>query len=148
MCFGACYTTDLAPKYIFVPGTKIYFGAGILLVILRPGLHLTTLIQEGLLKAGYSSREAAKKPCVTPKMRRKRIDWCMERLEWSEDQWMDVMWSDESNFELIRGTCKSVRRPYGSDRYHPTFTVKTIKHPSPGSPFVPIFRILSQIWDF
>ena len=91
------------------------------------------LFKEGCQEASCHPQDEAENGMVHGKVRVVR------------GHWMDVMWSDESNFELIRGTGKSLRRPYGSDLYHPTFTVK---HPSPGSPFVPIFRILSQILDF
>ena len=33
-------------------------------------------IQEALLRAGYPSRSASKKPLLTPKMREKRMAWC------------------------------------------------------------------------
>ena len=39
------------------------------------------------------------------------------------------MFSDESMFRLVRGTSKTIRRPLGSDRYDPKFTVNTVNPP-------------------
>ena len=40
------------------------------------------------------------------------------------------MFLDESVFRLFKGTSKTIRRPSGSDRYDPKFTVTTVNHPS------------------
>ena len=73
-------------------------------------------LQEMLLKAGFPSRRAAKKPLLTPLMKNKRLLWCISRMDWTPERWEEVLWSDESTFRLIRGTCQRVRRPFGSDR--------------------------------
>jgi hypothetical protein len=39
-----------------------------------------------------------------------------------------MMFSDESNFRLLRVLHRLVRRPIGSYRYNSRFTVKTMKH--------------------
>ena len=85
-------------------------------------------IQEILQKAGYPARKAARKPLLTPAMKEKRLKFAQDHLHWSEEDWLDVMFSDESSFKLIRGTSKTVRRGKG-DRFDQRFTVKTVKHP-------------------
>ena len=39
-----------------------------------------------------------------------------------------MIFSDESTFTLVRGVPKMVRGPSSASRYHPKFTVKTMKH--------------------
>ena len=51
----------------------------------------------------------AKKPLLTERMIQKRLDFCNRYKNWTEDDWMGVMFSDESTFYLIRG-CAGVRR--------------------------------------
>ena len=75
-------------------------------------------------------RLAAKKPLLTDAMRKKRIAFCKKYRDWTSDQWKSVMFSVESIFRLVRETSKTIRRPTGSDRYDPKFTVKTVNHPS------------------
>ena len=60
-------------------------------------------------------RRAAKKPLLTPAMRKKRIDFCKKNQAWASEQWQEVMFSDESMFRLVRGASKTIRRPIGSD---------------------------------
>lgn len=86
-------------------------------------------IQNMLHENGYPARKAAKKPLLTPAMIDKRLKFAQDHLDWTEDDWMKVMFSDESTFRLIRGTQKTVRRPSGSNRYSQEFCVKTVKHP-------------------
>ena len=75
-------------------------------------------------------QRAAKKPFLTDAMRKKCIAFCKKYRDWTSDQWKSVMFSDENIFRLVRGTSKTIRRPSGSDRYDPKFTVKTVNHPA------------------
>ena len=42
-----------------------------------------------------------KKPRVTPAQRRVRVRWCHEHLDWTVKDWSNVIFSDESNYELL-----------------------------------------------
>ena len=75
------------------------------------------------------SMHAAKKPLLTAAMKTKRLAFCKKYKDWRPDEWDKVMFSDESMFKCIDGGSARVRRPRGSDRYDPKFTVKTVKHP-------------------
>lgn len=87
-------------------------------------------IQHRLQKdLGLPCRRAAKKPLITDRMRKKRLQFCRRYRHWTKEQWRGVMFSDESTFRMIRGSSQLVRRARGSDRYDPKFTVKTVKHP-------------------
>lgn len=88
-------------------------------------------IQHRLQKdLGLPSRHAAKKPLLSAKMRKKRVDFCKQHINWTADDWKKVLFSDESSFLTFRSRPRMVRRPHGSDRMDPRYTIKTMKHPS------------------
>ena len=75
------------------------------------------------------ARRAAKKPLLTPQQKEKRLNFARNHLNKSKAWWRSVMFSDESNFKVIRATARqTVRRPSGT-RFDPKFTRKTVKHP-------------------
>ena len=90
-------------------------------------LHVR-MVQRILRKAGLGCYRSVKKPFLTDAMKQKRIDWCNTHLHWGEDQWERVMFSDESNFKMVRMTSRLVRRPKG-ERFNPKFLTPTVKHP-------------------
>jgi arsenate reductase-like glutaredoxin family protein len=66
---------------------------------------------------------------LTKAMKQKRISFCKKYEQWTSEQWSKVMFSDESMFKTIASRPKHVRRPPGSNRYDPKYTIKTFKHP-------------------
>ena len=42
-----------------------------------------------------------KKPRITRAQRRTRVDWCYEHLNWSVNDWSNVVFTDESNYEIL-----------------------------------------------
>ena len=44
---------------------------------------------------------APKKPRITPAQRRTRVDWCYEHLSWSVNDWSNVVFTNESNYEIL-----------------------------------------------
>ena len=99
--------------------------------VLAPTInHLSTrMVQKVLFRAGYKAFQAAKKPVLTAQMKAKRVKFATDHLHWTPQMWSKVMFSDESTFRLIRGTKKTVRRRFGSDRYAEPFCIRTVKHP-------------------
>ena len=82
-------------------------------------------------KLKLPSRKMAKKPLLSQRMKDQRLAFAMEYRDWGVEQWKDVMFSDESHFELHLGDKHGrCRRPVGSDRFDPRFTMKTVKHPA------------------
>jgi hypothetical protein len=76
------------------------------------------------------SRTMRKKPLLTEQMRIQRLECANAYRHWDEDDWKQVMFSDDSHFELRFGNQSSrCRRPAGSDPFSPKFTKKTVKHP-------------------
>ena len=87
-------------------------------------------IQHRLQKElGLPCRRAAKKPLLTKKMKKKRIQFRLKYKDWTSNDWKKVMFSDESTFRLVRGVSKVIRRPKSASRYDEKYTVKTVKHP-------------------
>jgi hypothetical protein len=68
-----------------------------------------------------ASYQKTDKPLLTERDRQIRLEWCQERRNWSYSKWANVIFSDESNFQLInRKASPSVRR-FQSEKYDPKF---------------------------
>jgi hypothetical protein len=66
----------------------------------------------------------------TRRLMKKRLEFAKAHVNWSVDDWKDVIFSDESHFELRFGGKEACcRRPRGSDHFHPKFTRKMVKDP-------------------
>ena len=74
----------------------------------------------------------AKKAILTPKMKRKRLDWCRRHSMHGDGFWDRVIWSDESYISLFSGQDTHARRPlnYAFDsrfvRQAPKYLVKVM----------------------
>jgi transposase len=79
-------------------------------------------------RLGLPSRSAAKKPLLTAKMIKKRLNFCKKHRSWTEKDWERVMFSDESTFRLINPRAMKVRRPSTTNRYKQRYTVVNVKH--------------------
>ena len=44
---------------------------------------------------------APRKPRITPAQRRTRVVWYNEHLSWSVNDWSNVVFTDESNYEIL-----------------------------------------------
>ena len=92
------------------------------------GVHISSkTVRRRLVKAGLTGCVAAKRPMLTAVHRKRRLDWCRERKDWTADQWKKILWSDESTFELIPSRRVWIRRRK-NERYHPDCINSTIKH--------------------
>ena len=74
------------------------------------------------------ARKPRRKPLLTQKMRKKRLDFCKKYSQWTAYDWDKVMFSDESQFRLHQSTKSHVRRPPGSCAESPAFTTPTVRH--------------------
>lgn len=79
-----------------------------------------------LHEQGFYGRVGIRKPLVTEVNRKKRLAWAKERKEWV-DEWNNVIWSDESKFELFRGNGKRWvwRQPH--EKYDIDCLIPTVK---------------------
>ncbi|CAF4854548.1 unnamed protein product, partial [Rotaria magnacalcarata] len=57
-----------------------------------------------------------RKPQITLMQRRNRLKWCYDHLNWSIDDWSNIIFSDESNFEVINRKNRMYIRRFHNDR--------------------------------
>jgi transposase len=89
----------------------------------------TRTIRRRLLQDfGLKACRPARKPLLNERQRRKRLNFCKKYQHLSEEDWLDVLFSDESTFGQFGGFTHLVRRPPG-ERFNPRFTIPTVKHP-------------------
>ena len=81
-------------------------------------------------KFGMPARKPIKKPQLTLKMRKARLEFCRRYSGWGVDEWKCVLFTDESNFLQHDCTPTVVRRPPGASPLNPRYTAKTVKHSS------------------
>lgn len=51
---------------------------------------------------GIYSRVPASKPLINEEQRIKRLNWCLEKKDWSVRKWKNIIWSDESRFTIFK----------------------------------------------
>ena len=84
-------------------------------------------ISKLMKKKHLNSYLATKKPLLSIKDRLKRRKWCKERSAWTVEQWRKVIFSDESNFELINRKKRVVVRRYKNEKYNPRFIMSRVQ---------------------
>ena len=62
-------------------------------------------------KEGYHRRKATEKPLLSPKHLNDRLFWAGLAVQWTEEIWRRVIWSDEAAFQCRRGRVYVTRRP-------------------------------------
>ena len=85
-------------------------------------------VQRRLVDAGLFGRRPVKKPLISKKNRTARLEFAKAHVNWTEQQWNTILWSDESKFNLFGsdGTCY-VRRPVRK-RLDKKYQWPTVKH--------------------
>uniref|UniRef100_A0A8R1IHD8 HTH_Tnp_Tc3_2 domain-containing protein n=1 Tax=Caenorhabditis japonica TaxID=281687 RepID=A0A8R1IHD8_CAEJA len=58
-------------------------------------------IRRRLQVAGLHGRRPVKKPLVSLKNRKARVEWAKQHLSWGPREWANHIWSDESKFNLF-----------------------------------------------
>lgn len=53
-----------------------------------------------LLASGLKGCRARKKPWLSEKNKENRLEWAKKYQHFTEEDWSNVLWSDESNFEV------------------------------------------------
>ena len=70
----------------------------------RTDLNLTTTrqtVNRILRDFDMVSYIAPRKPRITSAQRRTRVVWCFEHLSWSVNDWSNVVFTNESNYEIL-----------------------------------------------
>lgn len=57
-------------------------------------------VRRRLLKAGLKGCKARKKPWLSEHNMKIRLEWALKHKDWTVEDWSNVLWSDESNFEV------------------------------------------------
>lgn len=69
-----------------------------------------------------------KKLFISAKNRKARVEWAKAHLNWTPQQWSNVIWSDESKFMLFGSDGITwIRRSKGK-RFDPKYQLPTMKH--------------------
>jgi hypothetical protein len=61
----------------------------------------TGTIRSRLKEAGFRAHVKMKKPLLTNKQIRAQLKWAKEHINWTDDDWSRVLWTDESKFNLF-----------------------------------------------
>lgn len=72
-------------------------------------------LRNRLSEVGLNGRVARKKPLLTLKQKKARLNWALKHKQWKEAEWERVLWSDESPFHLFEKGGKWVRRRIGEE---------------------------------
>jgi transposase len=75
----------------------------------------------------FNSYWAARKPFISGKNKKKRMQWAREHLNWTHEDWRKVLWSDESPYVLRFNGKVRVWRLH-NERYSPQCCNATVKH--------------------
>jgi transposase len=81
-----------------------------------------------LRKYGLRRRVAVRRPLLTKRMRRDRLQWAKDHYKWTVDKWKGVVFSDEKIFRIgsnARGVYVT-RLP--SEKYNDACIQRTVKH--------------------
>jgi hypothetical protein len=86
-------------------------------------------VRRRLVAAGLKARIPRKKPFLNVTQRRKRLEWAKAHVNWTQQQWNRVLWSDESKISLFGSDgVRYVRRRSGEE-FLPQCLTATVKHP-------------------
>jgi transposase len=92
------------------------------------GVNVTLpTVSSAFRRLGYRSYVATKKPALTKSQKEARVKWAKEHVNWTVDQWKNVMWSDESSYFIKPPTGKKrvVRKKGKKERISPKNTRST-----------------------
>jgi transposase len=78
-------------------------------------------VRRSLKKRNIGTYTAQKKPFLTKKHMRNRFNWCKERLHWDVEKWSKVIFSDESNYEVINRKSRVLVKRLPNEKYHSKF---------------------------
>lgn len=67
---------------------------------------------------------------MTPKHKKRRIEWAKHRKNWTLSQWRTVIWSDESRFEVCVGDERKRVIRTSKEPFHKDCLKRTVKFPA------------------
>jgi transposase len=99
-------------------------------IVVDLGLHGVsprTITRAVRLFSPFRSKWCTKKPFISIKNIKHRVKWCREHLDWSIEDWLRVVWSDESPYYLRNAVRFRVWRCMG-ERLKKEYCKGTVKH--------------------
>lgn len=85
-------------------------------------------IQRRTVEGGFPAYRSAKKPLISIKNRRARLEFAKAHINWTISKWRTILFSDESKFNIKNSDgLKLVRRPKGQ-RLNPRYSKGSVKH--------------------
>jgi transposase len=63
-------------------------------------------VARALKSMGYVARVKKKKPMLSEKQRKARLEWARAHAKWTSDDWKHVIWSDEAPFMIVNSDGK------------------------------------------
>ncbi|GFU38727.1 transposable element Tc1 transposase [Trichonephila clavipes] len=85
-------------------------------------------VRRVLRKAGYNGRVARKKPLIGKRNRVKRLKFAKEHILKPQQFWNDVIFSDESKFNIFGSDGRRMVSRKPNTSHHPKHTIPTVKH--------------------
>lgn len=85
-----------------------------------------TVVRQALKDSGLQSRIARKKPFLSRVHKEKRLAFAKSHVNWTVEQWKNVIWTDEATFEIGKNfrqirVWRSTKETYEPDCLAPTF---------------------------
>lgn len=85
-------------------------------------------VRRRLLDGGLNARRPVRKPLISKKNRKARLEFARRHVNWTVDDWAKDLWSDESKVCFFTSDgIQYVRRPVGT-RFEPKYQLPTVKH--------------------
>lgn len=84
--------------------------------------------------------KAVKKPLLRPINKKKRLQWVQQHRNWTLEQWKNVLWTDESKFELFGTRRRIYVRRSSTEKMAPQCIMPTVKH---GGGFIMVWGCFS-----
>ena len=69
--------------------------------ILQTNLSLHKTVQNGMKEMGMKAAVKRKRPLLTKKHKRERMDFALEHVDWTVEDWKTVVWSDETKINCL-----------------------------------------------
>ena len=92
----------------------------------RSAVSGRTVRRRLLTEFNLPSRRPARKPRLTAKNIKDRLRFCRMYRHWTSDNWMKVLFSDESTFSQFRSYVRHVRRPTNQP-YNTRYVIPSVR---------------------
>lgn len=85
-------------------------------------------IRRALRDAGLMAKMKKKKPAISTVNKCKRLKWAYEHEQWTEDDWLRVVWSDETKVNRFGSDGNRISWVSDDNNMNPKLIEPTVKH--------------------